>query len=164
MTSNTPHDSRRRLGWLVAASLITGLVAAGLLVAAPFIPVEEAPITGALLSGFAAGWATLFLLSHRLTDQPQRWTAGPAVFMGVGGLVLIAFGSRAERGVSWVWPPALLALVVWMVIRVRHELRGRGARSPALRRLRDPGPLRGRWAGQRWVRPAPPTPAWRPVA
>lgn len=122
------HHRPRGLGWIVAASSTTGLVAAALLVAAPFIPAQEAPMTGAVLCGFAGGWATLFLLSHRLTEQPQRWAAGPALFMAAGGLVLIGFGSSAEGVLSWIWPPALLALVVWMVIKVRQNTSGRGAR------------------------------------
>jgi pimeloyl-ACP methyl ester carboxylesterase len=112
----------------VAVSLVTGLVAALLLVAAPFIRVTESAITGAVLCGFAVGWAVLFLLSRRFTDQPQRWAAMPASVMGVGGLLLLAFGSPMREVLSWVWPPVLLALVVWMVMRVRRDMRSRAGR------------------------------------
>ena len=107
---------------------MTGLAAAFVLVAAPFIPVTEPAITGAVLCGFAVGWALIFLLSRRFTHQPQGWAAVPALFMGVGGLLLLAFGSPAREVLSWVWPPALLALVVWMVIRVHRHIRSRGGR------------------------------------
>ena len=50
---------RGRIGWIVAGSLATGLVAALLLVAARFVPDEEPAITGAVLLGFALGWAML---------------------------------------------------------------------------------------------------------
>ena len=119
---------RGQLGWIVALSLVTGLTAALVLVAAPFIPVTEPAITGAVLCGFAVGWAVLFLLSRGFTDQPQRWAAIPARFMGVGGLLLLASGSPTREVLSWVWPPALLALVVWMVMRVRRDMRSRGGR------------------------------------
>jgi pimeloyl-ACP methyl ester carboxylesterase len=66
--------------------LATGLVAAFLLVAAPFIPAQESAVTGAVLCGFALGWAMLAVLSVRFTDQPQRWAAAPALVMGLGGL------------------------------------------------------------------------------
>ena len=69
--------SRRHVGWIVAASLITGLVIGLLLVAAPFIEPEERDVTGALLLGFAVGWTLLAVLSQRLTDQPQRWALAP---------------------------------------------------------------------------------------
>jgi pimeloyl-ACP methyl ester carboxylesterase len=50
------------------------------------------------------------------------------VFFAVAGLVSL-LGSEAVRDVfGWVWPPALLALVVWMIIRVRRQVRSRGAR------------------------------------
>ena len=105
--------------------MATGLVAALLLVAAPFVPAEEDDIVGAVLFGFALGWAMLAVLSVRFTDQPQRWAAAPALFMGLGGLLLLAFGSSISDALSWVWPPALLALVIWMIVRARQDLRSR---------------------------------------
>src|SRR3954451_15519833 len=75
-----------RLGWIVAGSLTAGLVAALLLVAAPFIQVQENDITGAVLLGFAVGWAMLAVLSARFTNQPQRWAVVPAIFLGISGV------------------------------------------------------------------------------
>ena len=49
-------ETKGHIGWVVAGSLTTGFVAALLLVAAPFVPAEEAAITGAVLCGFAVGW------------------------------------------------------------------------------------------------------------
>jgi pimeloyl-ACP methyl ester carboxylesterase len=116
------------IGRIVAGSLATGLVAALLLVAAPFIPAEESAVTGAVLCGFALGWAMLALLSVRFTDQPQRWAAAPALFMGLGGLLLVGFGSSVRGVLSWVWPPVLLGLVIWMVVRAHRQLRSRSRR------------------------------------
>jgi pimeloyl-ACP methyl ester carboxylesterase len=130
-TSGGPASSRthrRRIGWVVAGSLAVGLIAGLLLPFAPFIPAQESAITGAVLCGFALGWALLAVLSVRLTDQPQRWAAVPALFMGLGGLLLIAFGSTVHRVLDWVWPFALLALAIWMFVRVRRELRSRSGR------------------------------------
>jgi pimeloyl-ACP methyl ester carboxylesterase len=112
----------------VAGSLAVGLVAALLLAAAPFINPEEDDVTGAVLCGFATGWATLALLSARFTDQPQRWAAVPAVFLGVSGLLLIGFGATLREVLNWVWPPALLALVFWMVVGAHRQLRSRSRR------------------------------------
>ena len=112
----------------MAGSLATGLVAALLLAAAPFIPAEESALTGAVLCGFALGWAMLAVLSIRFTDQPQRWAAAPALFMGLGGLLLLVFGSSVHEVLGWVWPPALLALVVGMVIGIHRQLRSRAGR------------------------------------
>ena len=116
------------IGWIVTGSLVTGLVVGLLLVAAPFIPAEESEVTGALLCGFALGWAMLAVLSVRFSDQPQRWAAAPALFMGLGGLLLVGFGSGVHEVLSWVWPPALLALVVWMIVRAHRQLRSRSRR------------------------------------
>jgi pimeloyl-ACP methyl ester carboxylesterase len=119
---------RGHIGWIVAGSLATGLVAALLLVAAPFIPAKESNLTGAVLCGFALGWAMLAVLSVRLTDQPQRWAAAPALLMGLGGLLLVGFGASAHEVLTWVWPPAMLALAVWMIVRVHRRLRSRSRR------------------------------------
>ena len=89
-------ESRGHLGWIVAGSLATGLVTALLLAAAPFIPPTGSALIGAVLCGFALGWAMLALLSTRFTDQPQRWAAAPALFMGLSGLVLLVFGSSVH--------------------------------------------------------------------
>lgn len=70
----------------------------------------------------------LFLLSRRFTDQPQRRAAVPALFMGLGGLLLLAYGSSMREVLSWVWPPVLLAMVVWMVMRVRRDMGSRRGR------------------------------------
>jgi pimeloyl-ACP methyl ester carboxylesterase len=120
--------SRGHVGRVVAASLTTGLVTALLLVAAPFIRPEENDVTGAVLCGFALGWAMLAVLSVRFTDQPQRWAVAPALFMGLGGLLLVTVGSSVRDVLDWVWPPALLALAIWMIIRARRQLRSRSRR------------------------------------
>src|SRR4029453_6165822 len=91
--SHPDRGPRGHIGWIVAGSLATGLVAAVLLVAAPFIPAEEPPVTAAVLGGFALGWGVLAVLSIRFTNQPQRWAAAPALVMGLGGLLLVGFGS-----------------------------------------------------------------------
>ena len=126
--SHPDPGPRGHIGWIVAGSLATGLVAAVLLAGAPFIPAEESAVTGAVLCGFALGWAMLAVLSVRFTDQPQRWAAAPALFMGLGGLLLVGFGSSVHQVLNWVWPPAMLALAVWMIVCVHRQLHSRGGR------------------------------------
>lgn len=123
---STPATSRIVL--VVATSLVAGLVAAALLVAAPVGPPEEDVLTGLVLLAFALGWALLAVLSVRFGDQPQRWAAAPAVFMAVIGLASLSGSGAMHDVLSWVWPPALLGLVAWMFVRVRWQLRSRGGR------------------------------------
>jgi pimeloyl-ACP methyl ester carboxylesterase len=126
--SHRDPGPRGHIGWSVAGSLAIGLVVALLLVAAPFIPAEESRVTGAVLCGFAVGWVMLVFLSVRFTDQPQRWAAAPALLMGLGGVLLVAFGSSVQAVLNWVWPPVMLALAIWMIVRVHRQLRSRSAR------------------------------------
>jgi pimeloyl-ACP methyl ester carboxylesterase len=118
---------RRRPAVVVAGSLLAGLAAAVALVAGPLAGSREAVITGGLLLGFAAGWALLAVLSARYTDRPQRWAAVPAAAMGVTGAALIALapGASTLGALGWVWPPALLVLVAWMIVRARRRPAGR---------------------------------------
>jgi pimeloyl-ACP methyl ester carboxylesterase len=113
------------IGRILATSLAIGLFAALLSVLAPFVSPNENDVTGAVLCGFAVGWAMLGILSARYTDEPQRWAVAPALFMGLGGLILMAFGDSSRAVLNWLWPPALLALVIWIFIQARRHLHTR---------------------------------------
>ena len=127
---SSPRPPRRvGIGRVVAGSLVGGLATAVLLAAAPFVPVEEGALTGAVLAGFGLGWAMLAVLSTRYTDHPQWWAAAPAVLMGLGGVVLLSFGATARELLAWVWPPVLLAVTVWMWMGVRRQMPSRAGRA-----------------------------------
>ena len=82
-----------------------------------------------VLLGFGLGWLALAVLSARFTDQPQRWAVVPAVFMGVAGGIALAGSTGLVPAVfGWAWPPLLLVLVVWMIVRARRELPSRSRR------------------------------------
>ena len=117
--------AKSRIGLIVALSMAAGLIAAVVLVAMPFIPARENVLTGVVLLAFALGWALLAVLSTRFSDQPQRWAAAPAMFMAVAGLVSLSGSAAVQAGFSWVWPPVLFGLVVWMFLRVRRDMRSR---------------------------------------
>jgi pimeloyl-ACP methyl ester carboxylesterase len=122
------RTAQTRIGLIVALSMAVGLLLAVVLVAAPFMPAKEHALTGVVLLGFALGWALLAVLSVRFSDQPQRWAAAPAVFMGLAGLAALSGSAAADAVFRWVWPPVLLGLVVWMLVRVRRQLPGCGTR------------------------------------
>ena len=122
-------SSRGRIALIVAASMAAGLVVAVALVAAPFIPARLSVLTGVVLLAFAFGWALLTVLSVRLSDQPQRWAAAPAVFLTVAGLIaLLGPDTVVGHGFRWVWPPLLLVLVVWSITRARRRMPSRARR------------------------------------
>ena len=109
---------------IVAGSLLTGAVLAVVLPLLVFAGTTESAVTGASLLGFAIGWAMLALLSARLTDQPQRWAWVPAAALGGTGLglMLAAPDDPGLTAAGWVWPPLLLALAVWMGMRMRRSM------------------------------------------
>ena len=109
---------------IVAVSLATGLTAALVLSLVVFAGHPEATITGALLAGFALGWALIGILSHHFTDRPQRWAAAPTVAMGAPGLALIALTPQngALTAMGWIWPAPVLALAGYVWLRARRDL------------------------------------------
>lgn len=121
-------DPKGRIGWIVAGSLITGAVAGVALALSPFVPATESGVTGAVLLGFALGWTMLAVLSRRFSDQPQSWAAAPALFLGLSGVLLLVGGSRVLDVLRWMWPPAMVVLVVWIVARSRQQLKSRARR------------------------------------
>jgi pimeloyl-ACP methyl ester carboxylesterase len=124
---------RRHARWpmraVVAVSVITGLAVAvaGVVVSAGG---TEPVVDGLVLLGFAVGWALLAALSARFTGHPQRWAAVPAAVLGVGGAALLVFtpSSATLDALGWVWPPALLGMLVWITTRIRRQLPRRGGR------------------------------------
>ena len=125
---------RRHARWpmrvVVAVSVIGGLAAAaaGVVVSRGG---TEPVVDGLVLLGFATGWALLWALSVRVTDHPQRWAAVPAAVMGVGGAALLVFtpSNATLDALGWVWPPALLVLLVWITTHIRRQLPRRGGRG-----------------------------------
>ena len=78
-----PARPPRRIGPIVAGSLMAGFVAAFVLVLGPFAGAPENVISGTVLLAFAGGWALLAVLSLCWTEQPQRWAAAPAGLMAL---------------------------------------------------------------------------------
>src|SRR5438552_4718208 len=115
---------RSHIGLVVVGSLLSGLIAAIVLVAGPVAGSQEHVITGAVLLAFAFGWAMLAFLSTVWTNQPQRWAIAPSAFMAFFGAGLIVFSpdARALSVISWLWPLPVVALVVWMIVAVRRQL------------------------------------------
>ncbi|RFU21850.1 alpha/beta fold hydrolase [Geodermatophilus marinus] len=109
---------------IIATSLGTGTVLAAVLTLVVFAGGPEPVITGSALLGFAVGWAVLAVLSARLTDQPQRWALVPAAVLAASGLGLLVLApdDRVLTAAGWAWPPALLALTLWIGLRIRRSL------------------------------------------
>ena len=120
-----PGARRSHVGRVVAGSLAAGFVAAGVL---PFLPADTVDVdfsTAMVLFGWALGWALMAALSIRFTDQPQRWAVAPATFMAVSGALVLWAPDAVVDALGWVWPPALLVLVVWVWTHARRELHSR---------------------------------------
>jgi pimeloyl-ACP methyl ester carboxylesterase len=124
-----PSSGRSRpVGRTVAVAIAAGAASALGLALGVFPGATEAVTTGSILLAFGFGWGLLAVLSTRRTAQPQRWAAVPAAALTTTGLALMSFqpGNTALTVAGWVWPALMLGLVVWMVVRIRRDLPGRG--------------------------------------
>ena len=112
---------------IVAGSLTAGAMTALVLTLVVFAGGTESVITGSMLVGFGLGWALIAVITERHTNQPQRWAAVPAAAMAATGLALLVFTPEhaTMTRLGWVWPPVVLALAVWMLVRMRRALTGR---------------------------------------
>lgn len=117
MTDKTPIR-------VVATGLAVGSATSLLLVLVVFPGATEGVVTGSLLLGAGCGWAMLALLTARRSVRSQRWAAVPAATLTIAGLALIASApSDAAMGrLGWLWPLALVVLVVWVFIQMRASL------------------------------------------
>jgi pimeloyl-ACP methyl ester carboxylesterase len=127
------NDSSRSTSTRSPVLAIFGSIVAGAALAIAFVfsfasGGSEPLVTGSVLFAFGLGWGLMAVLSTRFSAQPQAWTAVPAAVLGSIGLGLMGFqpGPATMDLLSWVWPPALAVLAIWMVIEVRANLRGRG--------------------------------------
>jgi pimeloyl-ACP methyl ester carboxylesterase len=127
MSDHSNHTTKRTSAKIVAGSLLGGVASAIALVAVPFADGGEATITGAILLGFAIGWALLAMLSTRLGDGSHRWAAVPAAVLGLSAaaLIILTPDTQALDTLGWIWPPLLLGLVFWMTAQTRRQPPGR---------------------------------------
>jgi pimeloyl-ACP methyl ester carboxylesterase len=125
--ATTAQTRRAGVVGAICASLAAGFTAILVLTLVVFPGGTESVITGSVLIGSGLGWTVLATRSRR-TAQPQRWAAVPAAAMGVTGLALVVLspGNATLTALSWVWPPVTVGLVVWVFLRMRQSLAGRG--------------------------------------
>lgn len=126
--AQAPRPSEPPGGRTLLAGVAAGAVSAVALTMTVFAGAGEAVTTGALLVGFAIGWAVMAVLGKRLSEQPQQWAVVPGIAMGVTGaaLLLARPGAQAMDAMNWVWPPLMLALVAWVWIQLRRTVPGNG--------------------------------------
>ena len=127
MSTTDTSPTKRSSTSVVVLSLAVGMVTSAVLTMVVFPGATEGVSTGAVLLGFALGWATLRALSAK-TRRPQPWAAVPAAAMAATGLALIAFdpSDHALGVLTWVWPPLALALTVWTYLHMRRDMAGAG--------------------------------------
>lgn len=124
-----PASAHLPAGRVIAASLATGAGTAAVVVLGVLPRAPEAAIVGAALVAFGLGWLMLARLTTRSTAFPQRWALVPAAGLAAAGVVLLVVGpgEPAMTQLAWVWAPALVGLGLFVALRTRQNVPGRGA-------------------------------------
>ena len=122
----------------------------------------ESQSIGVALLVFSAGWLLLATLTHRLTDQPQRWAIVPAaITAGTGACLLIldpgdttmtVLGGSDRLG-CWCWRDGSRAR--------RDVTSGAGAATGCVSGISPDGARRGRRRGSRRTRHSAGDARWR---
>jgi pimeloyl-ACP methyl ester carboxylesterase len=110
-----------------AVSVVVGLGLALSAVGAP-VPASTRLLTGMVLLAFATGWALLALLSRVFTRRTQSWTLVPAAFLALAAAAAWSRSDLVSAVFAWVWPPLLLVVAVWAVVRAHRQVPGALAR------------------------------------
>jgi len=128
MNDSSRSTSSRSPVFAILGSLVAGAALAVALLISLASSGSEPVVTGSVLFPFGLGWGLMAFTSSRFSAQPQAWTMVPAIVLGsIGlGLIVIQPGPAVMDLLSWIWPPALVGLAIWMVIQVRGQLHGRG--------------------------------------
>jgi len=128
MNASPRSTSSRSPVLTIIGSLAAGALLAVALLLGPASGGSEPLVTGSVLFAFGIGWGLMAVLTTRFSAQPQTWMAVPAAFLGSIGLGLIVFqpSPAVMDLLSWIWPPALTVLAIWMVTQARRRLHGRG--------------------------------------
>jgi hypothetical protein len=66
------------------------------------MPCNTRPLVYTRSLSLSFGWALLAVLSVRFTDQPQRWAAALAAFMGVASLASLSGSAAMHDLLAWV--------------------------------------------------------------
>ncbi|MCX7859310.1 MAG: hypothetical protein N2385_04410 [Chloroflexus sp.] len=112
-------------GWFIPAGILGGIGLGAALIET--LPLAEPVKGGVFLLSFAAGWATIPLLSALFADERVWWPFIPGGVMAViGSLILIGEGGFTLLDLifnraGWIWPVALIGVGVILLLRREAE-------------------------------------------
>lgn len=101
---------QREAGWLIPAGILGGVSLGALLPGHLF------------LLGFALGWFSIPLLTRFLSGETHWWAVVPGSVMALAGLSSFGWplAETLLRGLSLLWPLALVAVGGYLVLRTQR--------------------------------------------
>ena len=112
----------RESGWFIPAGILGGLSAAIWLANGPYNIAEGDAQGGVFMLAFAAGWASIPVLSRLFTRDSHLWALIPAAVMGLIGAGVLGIGifAQALELLPYVWPVALIGAGLYILLRRRN--------------------------------------------
>jgi hypothetical protein len=115
----------RQSGWFIPAGVLGGLSLGIALAESPFQVTGADAEGGLFMLAFAAGWASIPLLSKLFTRDSHLWALIPAAVMALIGGAVLGGGvfAQALELLPYVWPVALIGAGLYFLLRRRDTTR-----------------------------------------
>jgi hypothetical protein len=113
----------RRSGWFIPAGILGGLSLGITLVEGPLQVAASDAEGGMFMLAFAAGWASIPLLSRLFTRDTHLWALIPASVMALIGAAVLGGGifTQALEVLPYIWPVALIGGGLYLLLRRRDS-------------------------------------------
>jgi hypothetical protein len=103
----------KKMGWIVATSLLGGITLGGFLALAPFFHFTVWHRVGTALLAFGFSWAVVTFISNRINPVTYWWALIPAAGLGAVGLCFIYSPHRIVDFTLYVATGLGVAFLIW---------------------------------------------------
>jgi hypothetical protein len=103
----------KRMGWIVATSLLGGITLGGFLALAPFFHFTVWQRLGTSLLAFGFSWAVVTFVSNRINPVTYWWATVPAAGLGAVGLCFIYSAHGIVDFALYVASGLGIAFLIW---------------------------------------------------
>lgn len=113
----------RAAGWFIPAGVLGGLSLGIVLIGGPFRIATGDAEGGVFMLAFAAGWASIPLLSKLFTTERHWWAFIPAAVLALIGGAVLGGGvfKQALELLPYAWPLALVGGGLYILLRRRED-------------------------------------------
>ena len=116
----------REAGWIIPGGIVSGIGWGIVLIAGPRQLVEGDAEGGLFMLAFAAGWASITLLTAIFTDETHWWALIPAAILALIGTAVLTGGIFMDilELAGKLWPLVLITIGIAILIGASKSRNG----------------------------------------